>query len=100
MEVLNNASFMVIFPITFIANTFVPSENLPTVLRVFAEWNPISALTQATRELFGNLPPGTPDPATWPLQNPVVYSLIWAVIIIAVFAPLSVRRYKRVAKKR
>ncbi len=100
VEVLNNASFMVIFPITFIANTFVPSENLPTVLRVFAEWNPISALTQATRELFGNLPPGTPDPATWPLQNPVVYSLIWAVIIIAVFAPLSVRRYKRVAKKR
>lgn len=100
VEVLNNASFMVIFPITFIANTFVPSENLPTVLRVFAEWNPVSALTQATRELFGNLPPGTPDPTTWPLQNPVVYSLIWAVIIIAVFAPLSVRRYNRVAKKR
>ena len=100
VEVLNNASFMVIFPITFIANTFVPSENLPTVLRVFAEWNPVSALTQATRELFGNLPPGTPDPTTWPLRNPVVYSLIWAVIIIAVFAPLSVRRYNRVAKKR
>ena len=100
VEVLNNATFMVIFPITFIANTFVPSENLPTVLRVFAEWNPISALTQATRELFGNLPSGTPEPATWPLQNPVVYSLIWAVIIIGVFAPVSIRRYKRVAKKR
>ena len=100
VEVLNNATFMVIFPITFIANTFVPSENLPTVLRVFAEWNPISALAQATRELFGNLPPGTPDPSTWPLQNPVFYSLIWAVIIIAVFAPVSIRRYKRVAKKR
>ncbi len=100
VEVLNNATFMVIFPITFIANTFVPSENLPTVLRVFAEWNPVSALTQATRELFGNLPSGTPEPATWPLQNPVVYSLIWAVIIIGVFAPVSIRRYKRVAKKR
>ena len=100
VEVLNNATFMVIFPITFIANTFVPSENLPTVLRAFAEWNPISALAQATRELFGNLPPGTPDPSTWPLQNPVFYSLIWAVIIIAVFAPVSIRRYKRVAKKR
>ena len=100
VEVLNNATFMVIFPLTFIANTFVPSENLPAVLRVFAEWNPISALTQATREQFGNLPPGAPEPATWPLQNPVVYALIWAVIIIAVFAPLSIRRYKRVAKKR
>ncbi len=100
VEVLNNASFIVIFPITFIANTFVPSENLPSVLRVFAEWNPVSSLTHATRVLFGNLPPGSPDPTTWPLQNPVVYTLIWVVVIIAVFAPLSVRRYNRVAKKR
>lgn len=99
VEVLNNASFMVIFPITFIANTFVPSENLPTVLRVFAEWNPISALAHATRTLFGNIPPGTPEPTVWPLQNPVIYSIIWAGIIIAVFAPLSVRRYTKAAKK-
>ena len=98
-EVLNNASFVVIFPLTFIANTFVPSESLPTVLRVFAEWNPISSLVQATRELFGNIPPGTPEPATWPLQNPVIYSVFWACLIIAIFAPLSVRRYVRVAKK-
>ena len=99
VEVLNNASFMVIFPITFIANTFVPSENLPTVLRVFAEWNPISSLAHATRTLFGNIPPGTPEPTVWPLQNPVIYSIIWAVIIIAVFAPLAVRRYTKAAKK-
>ena len=58
-EVVNNASFMVIFPLTFIANTFVPSDNLPGVLQTFAEWNPVSAVTQATRELFGNIPPGT-----------------------------------------
>ncbi|NNJ47850.1 MAG: ABC transporter permease, partial [Acidimicrobiia bacterium] len=51
VEVINNASFLVIFPLTFIANTFVPSENLPGVLRPFAEWNPVSALTQAVREL-------------------------------------------------
>ncbi|MXZ06981.1 MAG: ABC transporter permease, partial [Acidimicrobiia bacterium] len=74
-EVVNNATFIVIFPITFIANTFVPAESLPTVLRVFAEWNPISSLVQATRELFGNIPPGTPEPTAWPLQNPVLYSL-------------------------
>lgn len=49
---------MVIFPLTFIANTFVPAENLPTPLRIFAEWNPVSAVTQAARELFGNIPPG------------------------------------------
>ncbi len=99
VEVLNNASFMVIFPITFIANTFVPSENLPTVLRVFAEWNPISSLAHATRTLFGNIPPGTPEPTVWPLQHPVIYSIIWAGIVIAIFAPLSVRRYTKAAKK-
>ena len=94
VEVINNASFIVIFPLTFIANTFVPSDNLPTVLRVFAEWNPVSAVTQATRELFGNVPPGTPGPTVWPLQNPVLYTLIWVVVIIAIFAPLAVHRYK------
>ncbi|MDX1449447.1 MAG: ABC transporter permease [Acidimicrobiia bacterium] len=100
VEVVNNASFFVIFPLTFIANTFVPSENLPTVLRTFAEWNPVSAITQAARELFGNIPVGTPEPAVWPLQNPVLYTLIWVVVIIAVFAPLSIRRYKRMHSSR
>ena len=99
VEVINNASIMVIFPLTFIANTFVPSENLPTPLRIFAEWNPVSAVTQAARELFGNIPPGTSEPTAWPLQNAVLYSLIWVVVIIAIFAPLAVRRYKRARAK-
>lgn len=99
VEVINNASFMVIFPITFVANTFVPAENLPTVLRTFAEWNPISALTQAVRELFGNIPSGASDPAVWPLENPVIYTLIWAAVIIAIFAPLAVLRYQKAVKQ-
>ncbi len=99
VEVINNASFIVIFPLTFIANTFVPSESLPGPLRAFAEWNPVSALTQAARELFGNIPPGTPAPEVWSLQNPVFYSLIWVAVFIAIFAPLSVRRYQRMAAK-
>ena len=99
VEVINNASFMVIFPLTFIANTFVPSENLPGVLRAFAEWNPISALTQAVRDLFGNIPSGAPDPTVWPLQNPVIYTLIWAAVIITIFAPLAVFRYQKAVKK-
>ncbi len=94
VEVINNASFMVTMPLTFVANTFVPAENLPPVLRTFALWNPVSAVTQATRELFGNIPPGTPDPEVWPLQHPVLYTLIWAAVIIAVFAPLAVHRYR------
>jgi len=99
VEVINNAAFIVIFPLTFIANTFVPAENLPTVLRVFAEWNPVSAVTQAARELFGNIPFGTPEPTVWPLQHSVGYSLIWVVLIIAIFAPLSVNRYRRMTTK-
>ena len=98
VEVINNASFMVTMPLTFVANTFVPAENLPPVLRTFALWNPVSAVTQATRELFGNIPPGTPDPVAWPLQHPVLYTLIWAAAIIAVFAPLAVHRYRTIQR--
>ena len=61
VEVFNNATFIVIFPLTFVANTFVPLETLPAPLQTFAEWNPVSAVTQASRELFGNIPDGVPD---------------------------------------
>jgi ABC-type multidrug transport system permease subunit len=98
-EVVNNASFIVIFPLTFIANTFVPIDNFPTVLKTIAEWNPISALTQAARELFGNVAPSVPVPGVWPLQNPVLYVLIWVVIILAIFVPLSIAQFKRAASR-
>ena len=94
-EVVNNASFMVLFPMTFIANTFVPSDNLPGALRTIAEWNPISTLTHAVREMFGNIPAGTPEPTSWPLQNSVLYSLVWAFALIVVFAPVATRLYRR-----
>ncbi|HVR77039.1 MAG TPA: ABC transporter permease [Acidimicrobiia bacterium] len=97
-EVVNNAGIMVIFPMTFLANTFVPSETLPAPLRAFAEWNPVSAVAQAARELFGNIPPGTPQPTVWSLQNPALYTVIWVGIIVAVFAPLAVRRYRTMSR--
>ena len=84
---------------TFIANTFGPASNLPTPLRIFAEWNPVSAVTQAARELFGNIPAGTLEATAWSLQNPVIYTLLWVAIIIAVFAPLAVRRYRLAGTK-
>ncbi|WP_051024065.1 MULTISPECIES: ABC transporter permease [Nocardia] len=94
-EVFNNASFMVIFPLTFIANTFVPSDVLPTPLRVVAEWNPVSAVTQATRDLFGNTSPANPTPDVWSLQHPVATTLIWVVAILVIFVPLALRQFKR-----
>ncbi len=98
-EVVNNASFIVIFPLTFIANTFVPSSGLPGPLRVVAEWNPVSALTQAARELFGNVGADVPVPEVWSLQHPVLYTLLWVALILAVFVPLAVRQYKRASSR-
>jgi ABC transporter DrrB family efflux protein len=98
VEVVNNASFMVIFPLTFIANTFVRAEVLPGPLKHIAEWNPVSSVAQAVREAFGNT--GTaPVPHVWSLENPLAYTLIWCGIILAIFVPLSVRQYKRAASR-
>jgi ABC-2 type transport system permease protein len=98
-EVVNNASFIVIFPLTFIANTFVSISNLPEPLATFADWNPVSSVTQAARELFGNTDPTAAEPDVWSLQHPVIYTLIWVVIILAVFVPLSIRLYRRAASR-
>jgi ABC-2 type transport system permease protein len=96
VEVINNASFMVIMPLTFISNAFVPLEQFPSFLQPFVEWNPVSGLIQAVRELFGNVPVGMPAVSeAWSMQNPALYTLLWVVIITAIFAPLSVRQYKR-----
>ncbi|WP_372342047.1 ABC transporter permease [Nocardia sp. CC227C] len=94
-EVFNNAVFIVIFPLTFLANTFVPMENLPGPLKLFAEWNPVSALTQATRDLFGNTSAAMPPPDTWSMRHPVATTLMWVVVILVIFVPLAVRQYKR-----
>lgn len=97
-EVINNASFLILFPLTFISNAFVPSENLPGPLRVFAEWNPVSALVQAARVLFGNVPADAPVADAWPLQHPVVYVLVFAVVMLVVFVPLSIRRFATLSR--
>jgi len=98
-EVVNNASFIVIFPLTFVANTFVPLETLPAPLQTIAEWNPVSAVTQAARELFGNIPPGVPEPTAWPLANPVLYTMIWVVLILLVFIPVANVQYRKATSR-
>lgn len=94
VEAVQGFMFTVMFPLTFIANTFVPTDNMPSFLRVIAEWNPVSALTQACRELWGNgLPAGAGD--AWPLQHAVLASVGWSVLLTLVFAPLALKAYKR-----
>jgi ABC-2 type transport system permease protein len=98
-EVVNNAAFIVIFPITFVANTFVPVSALPGPLRAFANWNPVSSVTQAARDLFGNIPAGTPKPDSWALQHATGYTLIWAIGILVLFVPLTNWQYRRAASR-
>ncbi|MBF0663651.1 MULTISPECIES: ABC transporter permease [unclassified Rhodococcus (in: high G+C Gram-positive bacteria)] len=98
-EVFNNASFMVIFPLSFVANTFVDPSSMPPVLRTIAEWNPLSALTQAVRNLFGNTNPMVPPPDVWPLQNPILASLLWTALILIVFVPFAIYRYQKAVSR-
>jgi ABC transporter DrrB family efflux protein len=94
-EGVQGVAFVAIFPITFVASTFVPTSTLPSPLRTFAEWNPVSALADALRHLFGN-PGGVPAAdAPWPLAHPVVYTLLWTVGIVVVCAPIATRLYQR-----
>ncbi|HEX2904589.1 MAG TPA: ABC transporter permease [Jatrophihabitans sp.] len=98
-EVVNNASFIIIFPLTFIANTFVPTNKFPTVLKWIANWNPVSTVTQGARDLFGNTDPNAPPPSYWSLQHPVLYTVIWIVVLLAIFVPVSVLQYRRAASR-
>src|SRR3979411_77131 len=90
VEVTQQVSFTVIFPLTFLSNAFVPTQTLPWWLRPVAEWNPLSPLTAAPRQLWGN-----PNPFAAggiPAQHPIELTLIWVAVLIAIFAPLGVWR--------
>jgi len=86
--------FMVVFPMTFLANTFVPIAGFSPVLRHVAEWNPVSALAAAVRTLFGN-PTALPADPAWPLQHCVVVSVGWSLLLIAIAMPGAVRVFRR-----
>jgi ABC-2 type transport system permease protein len=98
-EVVNNASFMVIMPLTFVAHTFVDASRLPGPLETFAMWNPVSSVAQASRELFGNVAPNAPELTAWSMRHPVAYTLLWVAGILVVFVPLSTRQYQRAAQR-
>ncbi|MFB4304667.1 ABC transporter permease [Actinomadura sp. GTD37] len=94
-ESFNNVATMVSFPLVFISNAFLDSSELPTPLRVFAEWNPVSAFTQAARELFGNTGSATRTSDAWPVEHAVPASLLWIAVILIVFVPLATRLYRK-----
>ncbi|WP_410614719.1 ABC transporter permease [Amycolatopsis sp. lyj-109] len=97
VEVAQSAGLIWMFPLSFISSAFVPTDTLPAFLKAIADWNPFTAVINATRDLFGNRF-GTP-PTGWPAENAALYSILCCVAIIAIFAPLATARYRRVASK-
>ena len=83
------------FPVTMLSTSFLPATAMPSWLAPAAEWNPLSAVVTATRDLFGN--PSLPSD-TWPAQNALLLALVVPVLIIAVCAPLSVRRFRSLSR--
>jgi ABC-2 type transport system permease protein len=81
------------FPIAMVSNAFVPTGGMPTWLRIIADWNPVSCLVTACRQLFGN-PGVTTRYTVWPLQHPIVSTLAWSVVLLVIFVPLATRRYR------
>ena len=90
---VQGVAFLVVFPLTFVSNVFVPAGGLPAGLRTVAEYNPVSALAAAVRTLFGN-PTAVPRDAVWPLQHPVLAAVGWSLAILLVAAPLATYRFR------
>jgi ABC-2 type transport system permease protein len=93
-EAAQQMGFVLFLPLTFVSNAFVPTQGMPGWLQAVANWNPMSALAAASRELFGN-----PNPAAsvqaWPMQHPELAVIGWSALLLAVFAPLAVHLYRR-----
>jgi ABC-type multidrug transport system permease subunit len=93
-EAAQQAGFLIFLPLTFVSSAFVPIQGMPGWLQPIAEWNPMSALAAACRQLFGNPNPAAAVPA-WPMQHPELAVVGWSAVMLAVFAPLAVHLYRR-----
>ena len=84
---------VVLFPLAIVSNALVPTQHMPAVVRAIAEWNPVSAVTAASRQLFGN-----PNPSAavhvWPMEHAVLAAVAWSLVLLAIFAPIAARLYR------
>ena len=94
-RVVQNVSFLVTFPLTFLSNAFAPTTGMPRALQYFAEWNPVSTMVAACRELFGLENQFGATAGSFPSENPLLTSFIYMISIMAIFITISVRKYKR-----
>jgi ABC transporter DrrB family efflux protein len=96
-RVVQNVSFIVTFPLTFLSNAFAPTTGMPKVLQYFAEWNPVSTMVAGCRELFGLENQFGATAGSFPSENPLLTSFLYMILIMVIFIPVSVRKYKRSA---
>jgi ABC-2 type transport system permease protein len=97
VEVGQQVAFTTIFPITFVSSVFVPPQTLPDFLRPVAEWNPVSTLASALRDLWGNPNPFVSGSGL-PAEQPALVTVAWVGVILAIFIPLAVRKYRSVSR--
>jgi ABC-type multidrug transport system permease subunit len=84
--------FVLIFPLTFASNAFVPIDNMPWVVRLLTDWSPVTPVVAALRQLFHNPNPIPPD-AAWPLLHPIEASLLWCTALTVIGLGLAIWRY-------
>ena len=96
-RVVQNVSFIVTFPLTFLSNAFAPTTGMPRLLQYFAEWNPVSTMVAACRQLFGLKNQFGATAGSYPSEHPLATSLFYMVVIMVIFIPLSVRKYRNSA---
>jgi ABC-2 type transport system permease protein len=90
-DAVQGLGFSVMLPLTFLAGTFVPIEGMAAVPRAIAQWDPISALVAAVRQVCQ----GTDSSGSWQLEHPVPAMIGWCVLLIVVCVPLALRRFDR-----
>ncbi len=93
-RVVQNVSFLVTFPLTFLSNAFAPTTGMPRPLQYVAEWNPVSTMVAACRQLFGLENQFGATAGSFPSENPLTMSFIYMGLIMIVFIPMSVKKYK------
>ena len=94
-RVVQNVSFIITFPLTFLSNAFAPTTGMPRALQYFAEWNPVSTMVAGCRELFGLENQFGATAGSFPSENPLLTSFLYMILIMLIFIPISVRKYKR-----
>lgn len=93
-EAVSSIAAFITMPLAFLSAAFIPLNNLPGWLQLIAEWNPISAVVGACRELWGN-PNAVTSESAWPLQHPVPYSVVATSLFLVIIVPLASRAYRR-----